>query len=191
MAKEKYYFRKPRGEIVKDILFWLIAGGVIAISGGPYIAKNLTNNFLLKKQKHKRQSTENAFRRLYKQGYIGIRKHNHQIYPYLTEEGKKHAGMYQLNELVVKHPKQWDGYWHILLFDISQSNRFVRDALRGIIRELGFAPLQKSVWVHAFNCKDEVDFLRTLFGLTEDEIRLVVSKDIGEDKKLKKLFHVL
>lgn len=190
MAKYKYYFRKPRGEIVKDILFWLAIAGMVAVSASsPYFGLNLIKAFL-KGKKHKPKSTITAFQRLYKQGCIAIEKKHHQYYISLTPEGKKKAGIYQINTLEIRIPKQWDKKWRIVIFDIPHRNRFVREVLRGSLKQLGFRLLQKSVWVHPFPCKDEIDLLHSLFGLTSQELRLIIAEDIGESMNLQKLFHL-
>src|SRR3989344_7150077 len=42
---------------------------------------------------------------------------------------------------------KWDGLWRLVVFDISEENRKLRDLLRRKLRSLGFAMFQKSVWV--------------------------------------------
>jgi len=186
----KYYFRKPKGEIVKDILLWLAIGGAVAVAASsPYFGMNLIKYFL-KNKKHKAKSTNNAFWRLYKQGCITLERKNHQSYISLTEEGRRRAGMYQINDLAIKKPKQWDKKWRIVIFDIPHRNRFVREVLRGMLKQLGFRLLQKSVWVHPFPCKEEIDLVRSLFGLTVEELRLIIAQDMGESATLKKIFHL-
>ena len=40
--KYKYYFRKPKSEIAKDILYWLAITGAITIAlTSPYFGRNL------------------------------------------------------------------------------------------------------------------------------------------------------
>jgi len=43
--------------------------------------------------------------------------------------------------------EKWDGYWRILIFDIPEKFRQLRDDLRVLINILGFKQLQKSVWI--------------------------------------------
>lgn len=188
MTKYKYYFKKPKSEIVKDILSWLaIAGAVYIAASSPYFALNLMKS-LKKGRRYGKKKVYNTFYKLQKQGCIEIRQRNHQIYIALTEKGRKKAGRFQINSLKIAEPKKWDGKWRLVIFDISQLQRTKREAFRGKLKELGFYPLQKSVWVHPYNCRDEIDLLREFFGLSEKEIRLIVAQDIGDDSFLKKLF---
>lgn len=188
--KYKYYFKKPTSEIVKDILKWITVSSLIYIAASsPYFTLNLMRK-LKKWQKYKKRNVYEAFRRLQKQGCIKIEKRNKQFYIKLTEKGKKMAGWLQIDELKIKRPKKWDAKWRIVIFDISQMKKIHRELLRGKLKELGFYLLQKSVWVHAFDCKDEIEVLKSFFGLNQKEIRLIVAQDIGFDEYLRKFFEI-
>jgi len=190
MSEYKYYFRKPKSEIVKDILYWLVvAGGVTIAATSPYFGLNLLKNFK-RGRKYQRKKLSDVFYRLRKRGCIEIKKKGRQIYIALTERGKKEAGWLQIDALKIKKPKRWDGKWRIVIFDISQLKVLYREAFRGKLKELGFYPLQKSVWIHPFNCCDEIELLRDFFGLTEKEVRFIVTEDIGKDDWLKKIFKI-
>ncbi len=191
LKKYKYYFAKPRSEIVKDILSWLAIAGVIWIAASsPYFIRNILNN-LKRWKKYPKNKVKNAFYNLKKQGLIKIEKKGRQIYISLTKEGKRKAGMFQIDKLKIARPKKWDGKWRLVIFDISQHKKFYREAFRGKLKELGFYQLQKSVWVHAFDCQAEIELLREFFGLTENEIRLVIAEKIENDQKLREHFKLV
>jgi len=188
LKKYKYYFKKPKSEIVKDILTWLaIAGAVYIAASSPYFIRNILKNYK-KWRKYSKKKITDTFYNLKRRGLIKIEIKNHQIYISLTEKGRKKAGMFQIDKLKIKRPKKWDGKWWLVIFDISQLKKLYREAFRGKLKELGFYQLQKSVWVYPFDCEAEIELLRDFFGLTENEIRLVVAENIGDDKKLKKVF---
>jgi DNA-binding transcriptional regulator PaaX len=188
--KYKYYFSKPRSEVVKDILSWLTMAGLIYIAASsPYFAYNLTKSFK-KWQKYKRRKVTDAFRRLQKQGCIDIGEKDHQIYICLTEKGRKIAGWLQIDALKIRRPKIWDKKWRIVIFDISQLKKFYREAFRGKLKELGFYPLQKSVWIHPFDCQDEIELLRDFFGLDQKEMRLIIAENIGPAEWIREIFKI-
>lgn len=189
MSQYKYYFKKPKGEITKDILTWFMIGGAIAIaSTSPYFATNLLRAFPNKKR-YKRKELYNRFYQLRKAGLLDIQRKNKQMYVFLTEEGKRKAGRFQINSLQITKPQKWDGKWRILMFDIEEQHRIKREALRGILKQLQLHQLQKSVWIHPFDCKDEVDLLRDFFGFTSQEVKLIVAENIGKDEQpLRKVF---
>ena len=99
--------------------------------------------------------------------------------------------MFQIDDLKIKKPKKWDRKWRVLIFDIAQLKKIYREALRGKLKVLGFYQLQKSVWVHPFDCKAEIKMLKDFFGLSDREIRLIVAENIGEYGEIKKFFKMV
>jgi len=188
MTKYKYYFKKPRSEIARDILIWLaITGAVFVAATSPYFIYNVMRIFKNRK-KYPKKKIYDTFYRLQREGYIEIGKKNHQIYISLTEAGRKKAGRFQIDSLEIKKPKKWDKKWRLVVFDISQLQRIKREAFRGKLKELGFFPLQKSVWVCPYPCQDEIELLREFFGFKTSDIRLITAEKIEDDKFLKEAF---
>ena len=191
MGKYKYYFRKPKSVIVVDILKWLAVAGAGSIAPtSPHFGLNILKMFS-GGRKYDRRKVCNTFYRLKKRGCINIQQKNHQIYISLTEEGRKKAGRFQIDSLEIKKPKKWDGMWRLVIFDIPQLKSVQRNAFRGKLIELGFMPLQKSIWICPHQCKDEIGLLRDFFGLSEKEIRLITAKDIENDSYLRKVFKLI
>lgn len=186
LRRYKYYWAKPKSEIVKDVFTWLLIGGAVTIaSTSPYFVPNLINAYKKKWNKYPKKKVSDTFSRLRREGLIEITTVNHQIYISLTAEGKKKAGIMQIDKLKIKKPKRWDGKWRILMFDIPEKTKISREALRGKLKELGFILFQKSVWIHPFDCKAEVELLQDFFGLSKKEMRLIIAENIGDDQDLK------
>ena len=186
----KYYFRKPKSEIVKDVFLWLfIAGAVAVAASSPYFVVNIIN---ARKRlgKYPKKKVSDTFSRLKRDGSIMMEYKNNQLYISLTKQGRYKAGRFQINHLEIARPKRWDGKYRMLLFDISHKRRVYREALRGKLKELGFYLFQKSAWVHAFDCRAEVVLLKQFFGLSDSEVCLVVIEDIGNDQKLRAFFQL-
>jgi len=190
MSKYKYYFKKPRSEISKDIFKWLKVAGVVCIAANsPYFVFSLQRK-IKRWNKYKTKKLSSAFYDFKKKGYIKIERKNKQFYVKLTEKGREKANWLQINDLRIKESKKWDGKWRIVIFDIPESNRLCREVFRGKIKELGFYELQKSVWVYAFDCKDEINLLKHFFKLSDNEVRLIITSEIGDDTILKKKFKI-
>jgi DNA-binding transcriptional regulator PaaX len=185
-----YYFKKPKSEIAKDILSLLVFGGGVAIAAtSPFFIQNMLREFKRLK-KYKSKKVYDTFYRLKKQGFIDFYEKNNQIFISLTKKGKRKAGWMQINDLRVNKPKKWDRKWRVIMFDIVQLKRLYREALRGKLINMGFVMLQKSVWIIPYDCAKEVELLKSFFGLSSQEIRMLVVEDIGEDKKYKKFFNL-
>jgi len=190
LKKYKYYFKKPRSEVIKDILYWLLVSGAIFVAASsPYFSIRLIRG-VKRWKKYSPKKLSDAFYRLRKEGCLKFEVKNHQLYISLTEQGKKKAGWMQIDSLKIKRPKKWDGKWRIVIFDISQLKKIYREAFRGKLKELGFYPLQKSVWLFPFDCQAEIELLKAFFGLTEKEVRIIIAENIGEDTQLKNFFKI-
>ncbi len=188
MNKYKNYFSSPKSKIARDILRFLIIGGIVTIAAtSPFFIVNLMKGFK-KFKKYSNKKVYDTFYKLEKQGLINFYEKNNQIYISLTGKGRKKAGWMQIDDLKIKKPKKWDGKWRILLFDISEMKRTYREALRGKLKDLNFQLFQKSAWINPYDCIKEVNLLKSFFGLSDKEIKLIVSREIGDDKELRKLF---
>lgn len=190
LGKYKYYFKKPKSEIVKDVFSWLCIGGAVCIAAtSPYFVQNLLSARKRFKDYPKRR-VSSTFNRMRREGLILIQKRNNQIYISLTPEGKKKAGMFQIDTLNIKRDKKWDNKWRLLSFDIPEKRKIIREALRGKLKQLGFYPFQKSIWIHPYNCVAEVELLKSFFGLTDKEAQLIIAENIGQADDWKKIFNL-
>lgn len=106
----------------------------------------------------------------------------------LTELGKKHALTYQIDEIKVPAMK-WDKKWRIVMFDIPEKRKRARDALSKTLKNMEFVQLQKSVFVHPFECSKEVSFVTEFFKV-RPYIRLVLAENIDSEYALKKKFNL-
>jgi len=174
--------------ISKEILKYLFFAGVICIAASsPYFTLRLMQN-IFKSKSWQKQKFLDAFHYLKKRGLIEIERENHDVRIALTEEGRKKAGKYQIDDLEIEKPKKWDKKWRVIIFDIPHQQDIKRNAFRRKLKELGFYPLQKSVWAHPFDCKEEIKLLREFFGLNKKEIQILLVEKIENDFLLKKFF---
>lgn len=188
---------KQGREITKNILTGiLLIGGIVLAGTSPYfVSKILPRIFKYAKYKYEknkhRKSAAATFHRLMEAGYINVEQRGKQIYISLTEEGKKKAGKYQIDDLEIRKPKRWDKKWRILIFDISDKQKIKREALRGKIKELGMYQIQKSVWVYPYDFLEEMRILYHFFGFTEKEMKIITAEDISDDEIIKEYFRLV
>lgn len=63
--------------------------------------------------------------------------------------------------------KNWDGKWRIVIFDIPEQKRLIRDLFRRNLKKWGFKHLQKSVWVSKRDIFDKLTSYVTDLGIEE------------------------
>ncbi|MBI2024400.1 CRISPR-associated endonuclease Cas2 [Candidatus Giovannonibacteria bacterium] len=85
----------------------------------------------------------------------------------LTPRGKERGMYFNLDSLSIKKPKKWDKKWRVVVFDIPEERRKIRNALRTRLKNLGFHEMQRSVFVFPYACDDEINILVNVYGLKE------------------------
>ena len=74
-----------------------------------------------------------------------------------------------------------------LVTDIPEKKKLGREALRSKLKQLGFYQLQKSCFIHPFDCKSEVDYISELFEVSP-YMNFIVAKEIEGARLLQKFF---
>lgn len=172
------------------LIFLLASGGVVAaLAITPALLAPAILLANIGKNKKSEEKFKNTFYYLKREGFISAK--NKKIS--LTKKGLESAIRHYINSELEKKQqgRKWENTWWILIFDIPHNKKAKRNALRHFIKKLGMRQLQKSVWIYPFDCSHELELVKNFFDLKDDEVRLIVSKDIGDNKKLKKLFNII
>ena len=77
----------------------------------------------------------------------------------LTEKGKRRAVTFNIHKLRIQAPKEWNGEWHGVFYDIPERHKLKRHAFRDHLHNLELFPWQKSVFIHPYPCRNEIDFI--------------------------------
>ena len=83
----------------------------------------------------------------------------------LTEAGNTVKECLGGRDAAAQWKRRWDGRWRLVVFDVPEGRRGLRDKLRAQLRRRGFGYLQHSVWItpdpvsedHALLASREVD----------------------------------
>ena len=107
----------------------------------------------------------------------------------LTKNGKRLIREYDLEDMELKIPQKWDGYWRVIIYDIPVHQRKASNAFRQKIRTLGLFQLQRSVWVCPYECLEELEFLSSIFEIDFDRcICYFKTREIPREDKIKNHF---
>ena len=105
----------------------------------------------------------------------------------LTNRGRARLQQRSLKSLRITKPDQWDHAWRLILFDIPVTQKFVRSTFVNQLRQLGLQPLQQSVWIHPFPCREEISIVASNHGI-EQYITYIETKHIDQDELLRVRF---
>ncbi|GAB4219504.1 MAG: hypothetical protein Fur009_6010 [Candidatus Microgenomates bacterium] len=123
---------------------------------------------------YKKVSVKNFYRMFYLPGYSGNKKSFYQLLSRsekigdITKERKNgevyiklssKAGNFFDEKISLKKlsEKEWDGLWRIIIFDINETDKNIRDKLRKKLKQLGFTMWQKSVYITPHPITNEIN----------------------------------
>ncbi|MCR4311374.1 MAG: CRISPR-associated endonuclease Cas2 [Candidatus Taylorbacteria bacterium] len=102
-----------------------------------------------------------------------------------TEITKIILRQYKISETVV-----WNGKWHVVIFDIREKRRSVRNRLRTLLFGAGMVRLQDSVWVHPYPCDELVALLRANLKSGTGELLYFIAEGLESDRRLREHFNL-
>ena len=88
-----------------------------------------------------------------------------------------------------KKDKKWDSKWRIVIFDIPERKRKMRNFFRGKLSWLGFKKLQESVWISPYNIADEIEGLIE-YCHAEKYVHYLLVEEIDSREILMDLFKI-
>lgn len=106
-----------------------------------------------------------ALKRLERRGLVKITKKGAYTFITPTPAGMAIVDKIELGKARIKTPKQWDEKWRIVIFDVKETNKAIRDRLRETLHRLGFKRLQHSVWIYPYPCDETVELIRRSYEL--------------------------
>lgn len=88
--------------------------------------------------------------------------------------------------------QKWDGRWRIVIFDIKEKKKFLRDGLRNKLLSLGFGMWQRSVYITPHAIGQEINqYLQSRRLFPSCACLVARRSDLGDDKALaKKVWHL-
>lgn len=92
-------------------------------------------------------------------------KKDGEIFYRITEKGERYFDD-TLN--ILKEKDAWDNKWRLVIFDIPESNRGIRDKLRRALNSMGMGILQGSVWISTSDIKNKIDAIAEKLNLVKN-----------------------
>jgi DNA-binding transcriptional regulator PaaX len=135
-------------------------------------------------------SIKRSFSSLIEQGYLYEKYNNRNVLCYeLSKKGKKCLVDLEIENIKIKRRKVWDKKWRIVIFDIPEKYRGVRNLLRKRLVELGFYKIQQSVFVIPYSCRREIKKLSELLQIHEC-VHFIEALCFDDDSEARKYFEV-
>ncbi|MEK7118746.1 MAG: hypothetical protein AAB869_03995 [Patescibacteria group bacterium] len=179
------------GAVQQKVLLLLLGGLALGLSYSPKQYFRVVGAIHKKWRKINRQALERAIRALYESKLVRTKDNRDgTLTLVLSEKGKERALTYNLEDLTIKKPANWDGKWRVVMFDIPERIKKVREALRMHLKKMGFCEFQKSVFVHPYPCDNEVEYIVEFYDARR-HIRFMLATEIDNALVLKEHFGML
>lgn len=175
------------GSYQEKLLLLLFTGLALGCSFSPNQSFRVLKLFGRGWKEIERKNLTRSLRALEQRRLLILKRRGTYMVPVLTALGKQRAHMAQLKHLKIARPKKWDKKWRIVLFDIPEEQRQWRNILRAQLKRLQFHELQKSVFVHPFDCMKEMKQLSDYYQ-GEKYIRFIEATHVDNESVLRKLF---
>ena len=177
--------RRRRANLKKLILSAVAIAGVLTVAAvAPNVLGGMTKLGLFP-GKRQHEFIKSSRQRLVRQGLLEYRGRTLR----LTRRGRRALEMLELRDFKMRRPKRWDRKWRVLIFDIPEKRRGMRDKIRRTLVSMGFSRLQDSVWVYPYDCEDVMTLLKADFNIGKDLLYLIVDS-IENDRYLRRGFNL-
>ena len=131
------------------------------------------------KNQYKRKQTKQQFSqliyRLKKNGYIKIKNLEQNEGIVLTKKGAEKVLRVKLK--TENNKKRSDGKWQMIIFDIPEEKRCLRNLLREKLLLLKYKMLQRSIWICPYEVSKETEFILRKYSL-DPYIKLFLIEEI-------------
>ncbi|HAS85031.1 MAG TPA: hypothetical protein DCS23_03125 [Candidatus Yonathbacteria bacterium] len=179
-----------RSDLQKKILLLLQAGLVLGLTRNPKQYFNVISEVQRGWQSIDRNSLNRAIRTLYKSKLVSTRcNRDGTMTLVLSKEGDDLALTYSIENMGIQRPTHWDRRWRIVMFDVPETHKKIRDTLRMHFKNMEFYEFQKSVFVHPYPCAKEIEYI-TEFYDARKYIRFIIATEIDNALELKRHFHL-
>lgn len=182
---------KRRRGYVQDALL-----STIAISGMLLVAMAAPNTLQLLgkvpalKRYRLTYHIKTSLSRLIQKGHVVLVEEGGKKYARLAKSGEQALAFERARAAARGGGKRrWDKRWRVVIFDIPEKRKRVRERLRILMRESGFALLQNSVWVYPYDCEDLIALAKAELRLGGSVLYLVV-ESIENEKHLRRHFEL-
>lgn len=175
----------------KKIILLLWGGLALGLSGSPKSYFKILKGIGKEWKEIDRLALHRAIKNLYKSKLIDIKEDESGIATLvLTKNGEQKALKYDLDNMIIPKMSKWDNKWRVVLFDVPEKQRKLRGALRFHLKKLDFFEFQKSVFVHPYDCQDEIDYLIEFYNIRK-YTRVLIAENIDNELDLKRHFRLL
>lgn len=137
-----------------------------------------------------RYRTKTVLGRLKQDGNIEFIERDGQKYVRLTKKGGRTLDLYKEKlRLQERLRKRWDKRYRLIIFDVPEKRKKIRDKIRYEFSQVGFLRVQDSAWLYPYDCEEFVALLKAELHIGKDVLYAVI-ESIENDAWIRKHFNL-
>lgn len=171
-GKERARKRDLKKAVLGAVQAAALAGALLAVPNLPVALHKLG----LMPASYDSGNISRSRKRFIRQGLIVERDGRLRI----TDRGQRELRLIEVREAARNLNRKWDGRWRILIFDIPEYRKAVRNKIRRSLQSVGFMRLQDSVWIYPYDCEDLIVLLKADFKIGKDVLYMIVDELEGD-----------
>lgn len=146
---------------------------------------------IMGKQRYKLAfQTKTAMGRLIVKGHVRFVQKKGKKYVEITDAGRRALALEEAKATKLAGAKRkWDKRYRMVIFDIPEQRRGVREQLRRLMRECGFLCIQKSVWLSPYDCEELIALVKAELRIGKDVLYVIVDS-VENDGWIKRHFRL-
>ena len=178
--------KRVRRNVRNAMLITIGTVGLIAVSAiAPNMFQLLGRSGALARLKYHSKS---VLGRLKQKGEIEFVERDGKQYVRLTERGEEALALGQQKMLLANaKPRKWDRRYRLVMFDVPEKRKRIREHLRFQMQGVGFLRVQDSAWVYPYDCEEFIALLKADLHIGKDVLYAVI-EEIENDKWIRKHF---
>lgn len=190
MKKLERYNEIRMGPVAQKVLVLLLGGLSLGLTTNPKYFFRILENVAKDWKEIDRRALHWAIKKLYQSRLLDAKDNEDgSTSVVLTRDGKKKALTYHIDTIKIPEMKKWDGKWRIVMFDIPERFKKARDAMALTLKRMEFYRLQKSVFVHPFECQNEIDFIIEFWNV-RPYVRTILANHLDNELHVKMKFRI-
>jgi len=184
--EERARKRRRKRDLQTAAIFAIAAVGLLAT---PSLAPGLARAFGKKGPDARlRYRAKTVLGRLRHAGEIEFIERDGQIFARLTKKGRSTLELHKEKLRLATPPKKkWDHQYRLVMFDVPEKRKKVRDHIRREVADAGFLRVQDSAWIYPYDCEEFIALLKAKLHIGKDVLYAIVDS-IENDTWIRKHF---
>ena len=175
-----------RRDLQKLILETVLDAGVLTIAlVSPNVMKAMNKLGLIPKHRQSEYISSSASK-LVKRGLLYFDGKRYEM----TSKGESLLRKWRFADFKLQRSRKWDKKWRVIIFDIPEKKKNIREQVRTLFAQAGLRRLQDSVWIYPYDCEDVLTLLKTDLGVGKNILYLIVD-ELESDKYLREEFNLM